>query len=797
MNHCSKLFFLWIVQGLAAFFWLASLPVSAEHRVFLGYSASRLALMGFTLVLISVLTWLYLHVKIGSLLEGLQKPLYRIAVLITLAAPMVILILRALGKTSSYTYTAYAERLAPLAAWFALSALELALFIAVDNQRGQSVQPWTRQFFRYTLYAILVLAALIIFVAVSGVGITRYNDGSWGVPTTPFLEWQIILALASGLAFITAQTRWRWLRKDHFTFALIYVLTCLTWLSQPVNPGYFATPPRAPNFEIFPFSDALIYAQYAQSALVGNGFMWPDVPTRPLYITFITWLHAIGGNDYNQVIVLQTLVLAAFPAVLYLLGKELAGRPLGFGMALLAIFRDLTANVAAPFALNYTYTKLLFSEIPAALLISLFAWMAIRWMRQPKPAWYPLLAGGLLGASALIRLQSVVVLAAIIPIGFFTIRNRKRWLADCLLMGLGLSLALIPWLARNYSATGGLVLDNPISQSMVLARRWSGNSGNDLYPHLSGEGDAQYTSRMTGMALKSLRTEPGRIMGSALNHFFNNEIANLLVFPLRDQLDSPAELLWPSRAFWQTWDGKPTPGQIPILGFYLLLLGAGIAAAVQKNGLAGLLPLGLSIVYNAWTALFFSSGDRFLVPVDWAIYLYLFLGLLTLSRLIFMCENSRENCSPPGDETAQNTQRGKVKTWIGTSCIIIFVLVCGASITLTENAFPRLYEPVNVKGISNTVEVTLHGRAVYPRWYAAGDGEPGSAKLGYGKEDRARLVFFMTGEINSLVILPLAQAPDFFPNISNVTVRGRLQEGHLLANSIQINKDGISASYQP
>ncbi|MCX6064453.1 MAG: hypothetical protein NT121_01670, partial [Chloroflexi bacterium] len=120
--------------------------------------------------------------------------------------------------------------------------------------------------------------------------------------------------------------------------------TCFLWLAQPILPGYFATPPRAPNFEIYPFSDALIYAQYAQSALVGNGFMWPDVPTRPLYITFITWLHVLAGQDYIRVIFLQTLVLAAFPAVLYLLGKEVAGRPLGLGLALLATFRDLTAN---------------------------------------------------------------------------------------------------------------------------------------------------------------------------------------------------------------------------------------------------------------------------------------------------------------------------------------------------------------------------------------------------------------------------------------------------------------------
>jgi hypothetical protein len=420
-------------------------------------------------------------------------------------------------------------------------------------------------------------------------------------------------------------------------------------------------------------------------------------------------------------------------------------------------------------------------------------------MRKPLPAWYPFLAGGLLGMSTLIRLQSAVVLAVVIPISYFVISNQKKWLTGSLFMVLGLALAIAPWLIRNYLATGGIVLDNPISQSMVLARRWGGNSGNDLLPHLAGEGDAQYSSRMTGLALESLRNNPKRILGSAVNHFFNNEISTLLVFPVRDKLESPSELIWPSRAFWQSWTGQPLPGQVPALTIYIFFLAVGLAAAFQKNRLAGLLPLGINLVYNAWTALFLSSGDRFLVPVDWTIYLYLFLGALTLSKLLFLGTSSLDLKT---QSHLQNTQSKQLPfPLLKLAGVGFIILMCGASLPFTETIFPKLYPSANLPAPTQAdnahLEVRLRGRAIYPRWYKAGEGEPGSAKMGYGKADYARLVFFMTGESNTLIIFPTLKMPKYFPNSTEITVLGILEEGYIQANEISLKKDGILINYQP
>jgi len=811
MNRRAMLFALWALQGLIACGWLAALPGDTGRGLLLGLSASRLAVIATLLGLAGgsgILAW-RLRGGVPDLSPTTRDRILLAALAVVLLAPITILVLRALGQSSGGVYLAYAARLAPLAFWFGLAAFETIAWQAWDERAAiQTGLKSVEGLLRGIVYALAGLAVVVLFVLVTRLGLSPTQDGSWGSPATPFLEWQIALALASGIIVLVSAGHWKWLERDRWVGLLVYLYTCVIWLSQPLRPGFFATPARPPNFEVYPFSDALIYAQYAQSALAGYGFQWPDVPTRPLYIAMLTWLHAIGGQDYGRVIVLQTLILAAFPAVLYLIGKELGGRPLGIGLSLLAVLRDLTANVAAPFALNYTYSKLFFSEMPAALLISLFTLMTLRWMRaapgeRSAAHWYALLAGGVLGLASLIRLQSAGVLFAVLPIGFFVMKDRRRWAVGAVLMIVGIGLALSPWLLRNYRATGGLVLDNPTSQSMVLARRWSGDNGNDLIPYLPGEGAAQYSSRMNQMALASLRQDPGRILGTAANHFFNNEIDNLLVFPLRDQLNSPSELLWPEHAFWQARTDHPTGGgQIALIALYLILFGTGLGAAWHRNGPIGLLPLGLSAVYNAWTALFLSSGDRFLVPVDWGVYLYHFLGLLTLAALLLSgLKSARANIAawlavshtPGAMQPAAKTPFG----WRGVAISAVLVLAAGASIPLTETLFPKSAPIQATLNPTAPGEVVLYGRAIYPRYYAAGEGEPGSGKLGYGKSNEARLVFFLIGETDTLVVFPTQPSPAFFPNASDVAVVGTQVNGVLRAREIILKKDGKTLDYVP
>ncbi|MCG2785102.1 MAG: hypothetical protein L6461_08355 [Anaerolineae bacterium] len=796
-----RIFSLWTLQGLLAFAWLALLPSDS------GLSPARLALLGVLLVKTGFSAAFGLahsqHILATRFLV-LRKfdPLLPFLCLLGLfAAPLAILALNALAVyDTGYFYSALATRLTPIAAWVSLSALEYLLFKLIKSGKLKAVANWP------ILIALVVLVVTGAFMMITRLGLTPLKDGSFGHPALPALEWHILLAL--GLALFgphiiqgissLLNTKRQTFNVERLTFFIIYFSTLALWLITPIQAGWFATPPRAPNFEIYPFSDALIYAQYVQSALAGYGFMWPEVPTRPFYIVLLTWLHALGGQEYSTVIALQTILLAAFPPALYLIGKEIGGKPLGLGLAVLAILRDISQNQAATFSYNYTYSKLYFSEIPAALLMTLSLWLAIRWVRQnASPGWLPILIGGLTGLSSLIRLQSAVLLAAVVIAAFFALPGRRKaWIQGTLLMALGLTLALTPWLVRNARAAGGLVFDNPISQTMVFARRWSGSAGNEALPKLPGENDAQYSSRMTRLALDSFRGEPGRILLGAANHFFNNQYALLLTFPLRDKLTNPAELLRPAHAFWQSearFDGK----NLVFVAFYALLAAIGIGAAWQRARWIGLLPLVLASLYNAWTALFLSSGDRFMVPIDWAGTLYLLLGLLTFINALAgrdaIPPQTQEIPPPHKPDSARDAiprHANPRHPWRGLVLTAACILLLGLSLPLTEFAFPQA-EPLNAPGLApQGGEVIRSGRAIYPRYYAAGEGEPGTAKAGYEISEDARLVFFLVGPQPGLVILPSEAAPAAFPHCADLVVIGQVEGSAFLARSILLQNDG-------
>ena len=806
----KRLFAAWIIQGVIAFIWILLIPTDAENGIFLGFTPARLLLLAtvliLTLVSIAVLfherlftqAWLHEALKI----EEIQDGFFILAFLVSILSPALIFTLNSLPDGTQYG--AYAERLTPLSVWFTLAGAEFILYVMyIRREQGTHlIGRLDATLWRTMAFMFAGLFLLVWFVAQTRIGITP--DYNMGAPAIPLWEWQIFLIalVLTSLAFLPEKRLRRW---DHLIAPAVYLVTVVAWLSQPINPAYTATPPRAPNFEIYPFSDPQIYSQYAQAALVGNGFLYPDVPSRAFYVAFLTWAHWLGFQNYNLVIILQTLLLAFFPVSLYLIGRELGGRAVGLGLAAMPMFRDLNSNVVVPFASNVTYSKLLLSELPLALFLGFCIWVVIRWLKDDQRSIsLPVLAGGLLGAAALVRTQSVALLPVIALIAFLVIRDKKQWLIGMLTLGIALTFTLVPWLVRNYAATGGLVVDNPVSQMMTMARRWNGSWGNETLPRLPDETDAQYSSRMTESALDAFRRDPQYILSTAANHFINSEIASLMAFPLRSEIRSFSELVTPQFAFWTT---NIKRHQLPLFALYLFLLGIGLAAAIHRKGWLGVLPLFLGLTYNLWTALFFSSGERFIVPLDWTVYFYQLFGLVTLGVLFLgFTKNGYENASTWIIGLAQPHLKFSTPDTSRTSLWLAVVVVASLAIftPLTEFIFPMRYTSAFMAELEKQAgvlpregETVIFGRAIYPRYYFSGEGEPDSAKLGYAASEEPRLVFFVAGSSNGLVIFNLDDAPVFFPHASDIYLVGEWTEkGYFAPRAAYVLKGEQSAVYQ-
>lgn len=739
-----------------------------------------------------------------------------LATALVLLPPTLLDWLRTLFRdTQEFRYRAYAERLAPPVYWLALTGVALLAVLLIAHRRDLSrafaavsgeLRPWG--------WIWLGLALLAGLVALTGLW-KPLDDvlGSWGNPAVPLLEWQVALAvlLAVPLTWLAGKVRGR--RAELLIGFTIWLIAAVLWASTPLVPGYFATPGRAPNFEIYPFSDAATYDTYAQSVLIGNGFMGDAIPQRAFYIVFLAGLHLLAGQDYLKVIFLQTLVLALLPVLVYQIGRELHGRPAGILAALFVILRELTAIRAAPFTGNITYSKLYFSELPTALCLAAFTLFAIRWVkRRGERSLAPLLAGGFLGMAMLIRTQSFAVLPPVLVLSLLAYRpwSWKGWLRGAALLGVGLVACVAPWLARNWSVAGGLTFDNSMSQTMVLAQRYNNINFDDVIPKEKGESEAQYSSRLMRMALQGISRDPAGSAWLISSHFMNNEIANGLLLPVRFQLGSPKELIWPETNFWQNWDRTLTGPQALLVLAFLGLLAAGLTGATCRSGWMGLAPLLGGMVYNLGTAVFRSSGDRFLAPVDWTVLLLYAIGIAQVGA--WMAAGAGLRCTPEmaSGETAA-VRRPSLPLGSIALAALAFLLV-GATLPLAERVFPVRY-PQETRAqlaaqlagslarakdaqkadalrrlLDSPNAILAKGEALYPRFYKAGESEPRTGKTGYAGLEFARLVFPMIGTENKLVVLPITQAPKV-ANASEVLVVGCQDHLYLRAMLVAV-RDG-------
>lgn len=797
---------LWLFHDIVALWQFATSPFFEISFRYLSLCSLLFLWIVFNIILIvceikKVSWWLFIR---GFLDKRTVRDVLFVVSFFFVLVRVALWYLRALlGQDLALHFGGYLDVLSPILNLIAYIFFEIILMIVVLNFSGPTEvnKVELQNFFSRFLFVFFVLIFLSIVIVRTGLGITSSYRGDWGrgLPAVPLLEWQIIFAgLLCFFVFFFEQTNRIFNVRyiDLCLCALIFLSTAVFWLSRPVIPNPSALTPHLPNFEIYPFIDSQTYDELAQSVLVGNGFGEEQIPQRPLYIVFLSIAHLIAGQDYGSVIIVQTLVFAFFPVLLFLFGKEFFGRPLGISIALLAALRDYTSNIVSPFTGNLTYSKVYLSEIPTAMLLILLLIIGIRWIRSEFPLFLGFLLGGLLGLAMLIRTQAIVVVPVILLFAILSPRvNFKALFKSTIYMMLMMMIVVGPWLWRNWKITGDFIFDNPESQTMNLALRYGRVNGvNGQVARLPGETSAEFSARLNRIAMDTILSNPSAAAWALTNSFMNHGVNNILLFPLRDEINSMDELMFPADAFWEKWEGTPTPSQKVVLSFYIFLFGFGVAFAWWRNGWMGLLPLGLNMAYNLWTSIALLSGQRFMVTMDWSVYFYYMVGLFGLMAVfLFTVNNARTLVVKWLDENpfvlplpVEAARRPKF-LFFG----LLFFWI-GLSLPLVESIFPERYPHLSQKQLiaflSNSPALEdssvnfaclnrlgdhlmiEQGRAVYPRYYIAGDGEDFTDTPGYKAVDKGRLVFDIVGQANHRVIFPMSQQPDFFPHASDVTL---------------------------
>jgi hypothetical protein len=726
------------------------------------------------------------------------------------------------------SYALYFGRLQPWLVWAMLASLQTLLVFLVTRS-GIALTDWKRmvQEEGTALFASLsVLALFLLFwlvVGVSRLGLTR--DVFWDRTGVPLLNLQVVAALAVSLlaaglgavgAFRAGKFRpGKWL--DVVIFLVIWAVAAIAWNFTPQTHSHFAPGPYPPNHEYYPYSDAMNYDLDAQYPLIGiDAGSKGHVIDKPLYSTFLVYLHAIAGEDITSVVSLQVVLLAVFPALLYLLGKLLHSRPVGLLAAVLAIFKEINAIRGSLIIWTVSTPKMLMSEFPTAVGLALLCLLVFLWLRDTrrKPV-YAMAAGGVLGLMTMVRNNPWFLLPVIILIAWFAYgRQWKRWLAASGLFFLVLLVAIAPWEWRNIRVRGTpfyflitlehTVWENRYLPALPTAVVPTGQPSGSNLPGAQSTPDVRSSTPNTTnhpVSGGGSLSRYGAVFFFVANNFSHNLIASALTLPtslLENDLDHVVNGQG-SASLWATgWNGRLSLEAVVLLLFELLLIALGVGYCWSRWKIAGLAPLLLNLAYMLALGLARTSGGRYIVPSDWVTYFYFGLGLVQVCRWVASLRGPvgagrRLNSEvQPADETGRGQGR-----WRGGLAAMLVVFLVGLSLPLSSTFFsnPFLvetksgvlqilaedglldklgYATQNIESFtSNPGSFIAYGRAFFPRYLDYKTDAYAKEIYNDLPKTTPHLVFEMIVPTAwNTIDLPMVSSPAYFPNAADVIVLG-------------------------
>jgi hypothetical protein len=771
----SWFFYLCALEGAAATAALFLIP-SEGGRL----SPARLVLLGFISLISSA--WIVLGYRRPHGLKDLAHPSWITpSAFLSIAFGLFLFLLRYLDPENSLsTY----QRLSPLLWYLLILALQFFFFLLVLHKGfhpGNLAS--SRSIYLPAFSAFCLLLLLFLVISFTRLGLTP-DLAYWGEPGVPMLCWQFVLALVGGLGLVGLMVSARLPAMDLLLPLIIYLLAVVLWLSVPaeVLTNSFYMPINPPTFQPFPYSDAGYYDEMAHSLLIGHPYQG-TIPTRPLYIFLLTVLHLLFGENYRNIIIGQTLVLAVIPVAFYFLGKKLHSRVAGLIIALFFIFRELTTLLVSS-ETRVSNTKTLLVDLPTLLLLLLACLFTVRWLEQ-KNEKSALIAGGMFGLLLLLRTQSMLVLPFVFFLALlvFGWKNRSFYVSTSLFL-LGLLITVLPWLIHNYLQTGQFAFDAPF-QYKVLASQYaySGNLDIDNYD-FEGKGLGRV---LVDFALK----DPAFVFGFISSHFLATQVHGLLALPLNKPYHG---IFAPINLYWMDWNGSPEWYNVLLIIFYLAVIALGFGSAWKRWRWIGLLPLGFGLGYALATAIGRFSGWRYDLPADWIWYFYFGIGFAELLFQAAGMFGAKEDQVLRAEQiVAVNAMRSTRSHLI--SLAILFALIGALPWMIKSIAAPRYGAaaqtllPAAMRGeidaFNSQPEAFMQmGRVLYPRFFSKENGLASTNPWpAYAIRDYPRMGFLLLNESSVSVVFPTKRLPEF-PHAQDAIVVGCQRDGYVEARWI-------------
>ncbi len=681
-------------------------------------------------------------------------------------------------------------RLRPVFQYFGLILLLWAGFFYLQN-RSATRLPARTIFEQLNLPLSLIIFGIFLlvwtFVRFTGIGITP-GYPYWGEAGTIIWGYQVILSLIVTLllsAFLKKFVDQNPKRFDVLAFALLWITTVVLWNTADMGHNFFA--PRQFSQPYFPYSDAALYDVNAYSILIGKGISFAQYAYRPMYIGFLAVLHALSGPNYTVLVALQVAVLALFVPGLYLVGREIHSRNLGFAVAIMGIISQLNSFVANEFV-RVSNPKLLLTEFPTTVILVYVAYFYIAGIKDQKTGKKWVVAFGLLSVAFLIRLHVAVIFAALLVLLFVIDRRIKIQVRNSFLVASIAVMFVLPWMVRNTIAVGAFSLD-PGRFNLLMEDRWGDSE------------EGQVREPILEQSAKTFRSPlslPDSIRGQALvgkeslmemlAHFLHNEVLSVLDLPQSIRFLTLRSYYQTEYTLTKDWAGELSPLSTTYLVANLVILSVGIGTAYKKRGWLGLVPLVIHLSYNFANALVRTSGWRYLIPTEWVPMLYYVLGVFQIVWMLRARLFSADEVAEPETRIVSSIQPLDVTSWlrVGAGFVALSVFVSFAPGLIPDQIQPLAAQDrqtyikevaensdISVKQINQLLSseggILQVGKVLYPRFYFP---DQGIFHRRSEVVDYPRVEFTLINDWVYQVRVPIGLAQNFLAHEMNVLVIG-------------------------
>jgi len=780
-------------EGLFCVVWLLSIPSSPGGLIFgLSFNRLLLLLLPFFSSFFFLVLFLWCSFRASTFWKlfralfsrKLAEILFIFSAVVSIASWCVLFFFNLLNY-AKYQYLS--ERSLPLVAWGVLTGFTLLVSFQFPQKRNSS--PRRNIDLRLFLPILLIILFFFSLPFFTGIGL-HTRDITVNDLGVPLLEWQIVFTI--GLLILFAYVRTILENQDLFNkekiekvhkylpmaiFFALWFAAVILWINQPLPiNNYFAPKVLPPNFETFPFSDAERYS--LDSIKIINGITSNFIISKPFHAIYLAILNYFGRMNYQNVIFGQTLILAFFPSVLFLIGKEIRGNILGLGLGIFAIFRELNAIQSSNIA-NVANSKLLLSDFPSTLILSVIVLLTLKWIRKPQGKFYPIFLGGILGILILYRAQYLIFVPIFIVIAFMLFwKDLKRIVLFSGVFTLCLSAIILPVLLRNYSISGFFWFDSSnylsgFKENYVLADPENVDPNFTLQNPASLQDQTQDQSSLVQSLIRS------NYLFDISDNFFRNLISTFLVFPIRmDGSQDLQDLSVIKENFWSEAFQYSSQINLLIAFFNLGLLIIGIYLFFSTDWKVAISCMLIYVSQNLSSALFRFSGWRFIMPVDWIVLFIYIIGIFGLFRALRLLPWTDQIIKISKPVPANVKVMKELKTAI--PFLVVFLLIgsilpirelfpandhniskselCGYLETnISREKFPQVREKAILlcKDESSTV---LEGEMFYPRFFERSQGFFDNPKdVFYGKQDFSRLMFRFAADDILKLYIPLSK----------------------------------------